>query len=155
MERRRGAAPLLLLAVLAAGTSLAAAVKPAKEPPSVDALETAKAAIRLKDFGKAAAELDRFAKKGDADAQYLLGSLCLSGLGVPVDTARARALFEEAARQKHARAAYSLATLLATAEPRDPIAAQRWLEEARRLGLTAAEETAQRKSLPLQFQPPI
>ena len=55
--------------------------------------------------------------------------------------------------QKHARAAYSLAASLAADEPRDPVAAARWLEEARRLGLAAAEQTTARKALPLQFRP--
>ena len=92
----------LLCALLAASAGDAASKSVAK--PAVDPLEGAKAALRLKEFARAATELEANAKKGNTEAQYLLASLYLNGLGVSVDLPRARALLEQAAGQKHARA---------------------------------------------------
>ena len=138
---------------LAAGL-LAAASAHAAQRAAADPLEPARAAIRVKEFDKARALLLPQARRGSADAQYLLGTLELSDLAGKPDPADARHWLELAAAQHHARAAWSLATLLATAEPPDP-AAKRWLDEAARLGLPAAEDTAARDALPMQFRPAL
>lgn len=55
-----------------------------------------------------------------------------NGTGVAVDKARAARLFEQAARAGDADAAFTLANMLRAGEgvPRDPVAAQRWLQRA-------------------------
>ena len=54
------------------------------------------------------------------------------GTGVAVDKARAARLFEQAAQAGDADAAFTLANMLRDGEgvPRDPRAAQRWLQRA-------------------------
>jgi TPR repeat protein len=55
-----------------------------------------------------------------------------NGTGVAVDKARAARLFEQAALQGDADAAFTLSNMLRDGEgvPRDPVAAQRWLQRA-------------------------
>ena len=102
----------------------------------VDPLEPVKTAIRLKNFGAAATTLQQLAAAGNVEAQYLLGVFCLNGVSGPRDPQAARSWFEKAANQGHARAAFSLAALLAEGDPPDPEGAQRWLKRARELGFT-------------------
>jgi len=128
--RSRGAlAALLLLGCCAA----AAAALPAAS----DRLDGVKKDIRLKNFAGAAASLQGLAAAGDAEAQYLLATFYLNGLNGPRDLAQARVWLEKAATQGHARAAFSLANLLANADPPDPQAADHWLGRARELGFSA------------------
>ena len=122
---------LAVLAVLAAGVALAAnphAFRPA------DPLESVKTAIRLKNFTAAATELQQLAARGNADAQYLLAVFYLNGLGGPRDPGQARIWLEKAAAQGDARAAFSLASLYAQADPPDTRNADRWLARAQALG---------------------
>jgi TPR repeat protein len=123
----RLAVTLVTLGFFAAGAAFAAA-RP------VDPLDAAKLAIRLKNFGSAALELQRLAAAGNSQAQYLLAAFYLNGLTGPRDPAQARHWLEKSAEQGYAPAAFSLATLLATAEPADPEAASHWLARARELG---------------------
>jgi ankyrin repeat protein len=138
----------VVAALLSSGAVMAAA------PVQSDPLEPARAAIRIKEFGAARALLQRLAASGSADAQYLLGCMELAGLTGPPDPAAARQWLEQAAAQAHARAAWSLATLLAIRDPSDA-AATRWLDEAVRLGVPAARDTVAREALPLQFRPAL
>ncbi len=64
--------------------------------------------------------LQRIAAKGDAEAQYLLGVFYLNGVTGPRNPTLARGWFEKSATQGNPRAAFSLATLLASADPPDP-----------------------------------
>lgn len=120
---------------------------------SVDRLEPAKAAIRVKDYAQASAVLAALAAQGDADAQYLLGTLHLAGLTTGADPAPVRALFEAAANEGHARAAYGLAALLANDAPADTAGARRWLETAAALGDEESRQLLDRNALPLEFKP--
>ncbi|HUL18603.1 MAG TPA: hypothetical protein VLV29_04985, partial [Steroidobacteraceae bacterium] len=106
---------------------------------AVDPLEPVKSAIRLKDFSAAAATLQQLAAGGNPEAQYLLGVFCLNGVNGPRDPQAARGWFEKAAGQGHARAAFSLAALLAESNPPDPEGAQQWLKRARELGFTTPQ----------------
>src|SRR5487761_72977 len=103
----------------------------AEQPAS---LATIKAEISLHDFDAAAAALERLAAEGNPEAEYLLGVFYLQGLDGPADTSLARHWLEKAASQSHARAAATLATLLAHSTPPDVEASQRWLARARALG---------------------
>ncbi len=137
----------LACALLASGGASAA-------QPATNLLEPAKAAIRVKDFTRARDALLPLARGGDAEAQFLLASILLAGLAGEPDVDEARRLLEQSATQQHARAAWSLATLLATGDPPDP-GAQKWFDEARRLGLPAAEDAAARGGLPFEFRPAV
>src|SRR6185295_1986537 len=139
-----------VLLIEAAGSHSCVAATRAPDP-----LESAKAAIRLKDYSRAATELERAAAGGNADAQYLLGTFALNGLVAERDTAKAKVWLEKAAANGHARAAYSLAALLANADPPDEAGARKWLEKSRTLGLQAAERTQARGALPLAFAPKV
>ena len=109
MARRKG--PIL---VLLFGLGVSAATLAAVRAP--DRFEEVKTAIRLKNFADAAARLQRMADTGDAEAQYQLAAFYLNGLNGPLDIPRARTYLEKAANQGHARAAFSLANLLAASE---------------------------------------
>jgi len=115
-----------------------------------DDLESAKAAIRVKDYETAAKLLNDNRSPG---ARYLLATLHLAGLGVAVDSVRAGDLLQAAAQQGEARAAYVLAGLLANEEPRDAMAAQRWLDRAAELRFAPALELQKQRLLPLAFRP--
>ena len=101
-----------------------------------------KTEIRLKNFSAAATALQQLAAGGNVEAQYLLGVFCLNGVSGPRDPQAARAWFEKAASQGHARAAFSLSALLAEADPPDPAGAQRWLKRAHELGFATPKTQA-------------
>ena len=124
-----------VVALCATGAAHAAA-------SAVDPLEPVKTAIRLKNFSAAAATLQQLASGGNVEAQYLLGVFCLNGVSGPRDPQAARSWFEKAANQGHARAAFSLAALLAAGDPPDSAGAQRWLKRAHELGFTAPQTQA-------------
>ena len=121
-----------LLALSAAGAAAAAGTT--STFGRTDALESVKAAIRLKNFGAAQSDLQRLAAAGNADAQYLLAAFYLNGLGGPRDVAQAKIWLEKSAAKGNSRAAFSLASLYADADPPDPQAAAHWLARARELG---------------------
>ena len=68
-------------------------------------------------------------------------------------SARLGRLFEEAAAKGHAKAAYALAAILASGDPRDPAGARRWLERAAALGDPVARDLLRRGVLPLEARP--
>ncbi|MDE2049694.1 MAG: SEL1-like repeat protein, partial [Gammaproteobacteria bacterium] len=105
-------------------------------------LATIKAEISLHDFDAAAAALAPLAAEGNPQAEYLLGVFYLEGLDGPADTGLARHWLEKAAAQNHARAAATLATLLAQSTPPDVEASQRWRARARALGYRPQQQTA-------------
>ena len=123
-----------LLALSTAGVNVAAAAGAAKPFARPDALEGVKTAIRLKNFGAAQSDLQRLAETGNADAQYLLAAFYLNGLAGARDPAQAKLWLEKSAAQGNSRAAFSLASLYADADPPDSQAAARWLARARELG---------------------
>ncbi|HYM34108.1 MAG TPA: hypothetical protein VET48_01870, partial [Steroidobacteraceae bacterium] len=115
-----------------------------------DNLESAKAAIRTKDYERAVKLLS---DQHTPSAQYLLATLYLAGLGVSVDNTHARELLESAAKQGEPRAAFALAGLLANQEPHDVSGAQQWLNRAAELRFAPAVELKKRNELPLTFRP--
>lgn len=131
------------------GIILSGAIAHAEE----SALEQARAAIRIKDYHKAVSVLQPSATGGDAQAQYLLAGIYRNGLAGEVDTDAARRLYEAAAKQNDAAAAFSLATTLASEEPRDPVKAGEWLRRAAAAGYAPAQEALKHGRLPMQFDP--
>src|SRR5215469_1872779 len=128
----RAAVRFALLALSAAGAAAAAGTT--NTFGRTDALEGVKASIRLKNFGAAQSELQRLAGAGNADAEFLLASFYLNGLGGPRDVAQAKLWLEKSAAHGNSRAAFSLASLYADADPPDPQAAAHWLARAHELG---------------------
>src|ERR1700757_723011 len=122
---------LTLLCVPIAQAIAAAPAAPAKSFGRTDPLESAKTAIRLKNFGAAQSDLQRLADAGNAEAQFLLASFYLNGLAGPRDAAQAKVWLEKAAAQGNSRAAFSLANLYAAAAPPDQQAAACWFAPAR------------------------
>lgn len=107
-ERARRVLSLLALTVFA-GASSAAPIKAVDGHR--DALEPAKAAIRVKDYARAANDLAKLANAGDADAQYLLACLYLNALVPSPDAGAARAWLQKATAQGNSRAKVSLEAL--------------------------------------------
>ena len=82
--------------------------------------------------------LERPALAGCADAQCAMGNFFHLALGTEVDGARAVSWYRQAAAQSHALACHCLGTLYVTgcgAVAPDPLESERWLAEAKRLGL--------------------
>jgi uncharacterized protein len=77
-------------------------------------------------------DLERRADANDRDAQTALGTLYETGDGVPLDPARAAALYRAAAAAGHTGAQINLATMYldGAGVPRDPAAAVEWLTKA-------------------------
>ena len=86
-------------------------------------------------------ELTTAAQRGDAGAQFLLGSRYDHGQGVPEDDAEAVRWYHLAAEQGHASAQYYLGYKFAQGEgvARDTGEAVRWLREAAGQGHAAAQ----------------
>ena len=63
-------------------------------------------------YAEAVADWQPLADKGDPDAQFNLGQAYKLGRGVPVDLARARALYAKAAAQGHAEAQANLGIIM-------------------------------------------
>jgi len=147
----------LLIASIGCSWLVAHAATPATPPRAGTAaarvVEPALAAIRLKEFARAATLLEPLAAQGQPDAQYLLASLYRTGLGVESDPAKEREWLTAAAAQGHANAAYSLALLFGREEPRNPAESRRWLERAAAAGHDMAKRSLQRGSLPMEFLP--
>src|SRR5690242_3321504 len=77
-------------------------------------------------------DLQRRADAGDRDAQTALGTLYETGDGVPLDPARAAALYRAAATAGHVGAQINLATMYldGAGVPRHPATAVEWLTKA-------------------------
>ena len=132
---------------------LTAVAVPLQAQSSGSAVETARAAIRIKEFARAVAVLRPAAVASDSQAQYLLASLLRVGLGSTADPPAARELLLAAANRGHAEAQYSLAASYANDDPRDLHEARRWLERAAAAGHPLARAAMDRNALPLQFIP--
>lgn len=117
--------------------------------------EPAQAQMRLKNFQKAAELLNALAAKQNPSAEYLLGTLYRSGLGVPADNEQARHWIESAAQHGHADAAYAMAALLADAPTPDTAAIQQWLQRAASGGHVLATRALADGIQPQRFQPNV
>ncbi len=118
-----------------------------------DVLDPVRAALRLKNFPQAATLLQQQAAAGNAQAQYLLGTLYRSGMGVTADADAARSWISKAAQQGYADAAYALAAMLASDAPVDAASVQRWLQIAAQAGHPLAIKALTAGIQPQRFQP--
>lgn len=116
-NRAAAALLLLLLAVPAAGAT---------------AMAEAEAALAREDYAVAVPLLEALAAKGDAGAQFRLGSLHSLGQGMPVDQRQAAAWFEKASAGGHHEATVTLANMYLSGlgVPRDESRALELFERA-------------------------
>jgi TPR repeat protein len=103
-DSRKGQAKVLLRAIL-----ILCALTPAFTLAATH--EAAEAAVRTRDFAKAAELYLEMAKAGDKDAQFALGNLYRSGRGVKKDYEQAFVWFSKAAEQGHVSAQYTTGTM--------------------------------------------
>ena len=78
---------------------------------------------------QALADLRARAEAGDAEAQFILGGIYVTGVGMPQDAAEAVAWYRRAAEQGDARAQYNLGGMYAEGlgVPPDAVEAHMWL----------------------------
>ena len=85
---------------------------------------------------QALADLRASAEAGDAEAQFILGGMYVTGVGVPQDAAEAVAWYRRAAEQGYARAQYNLGVIYAegVGVPQDAAEAVAWYRRAAEQG---------------------
>ena len=90
----------------------------------------------------ALADLRATAETGDAAAQFILGGMYVTGVGVPQDAAEAAAWYRRAAEQGHTRAQYNLGGMYAEglSVPPDAVEALMWLTIAAARSTVAERE---------------
>ena len=90
---------------------------------------------------QALADLRATAEAGDAAAQFILGGMYVTGVGVPQDDVAAVAWYRRAAEQGHARAQYNLGAMYAEGDgvPQDAAAAVAWYRRAAEQGDATAQ----------------
>jgi len=142
---------LALLAVVAAITT-AGGIASAAAPKPADSLESARLALRMRDFPAALAKLKQGATAGNADAQLLFGLVNLNGVGTPIDKAAAADWLSRSAAQNNATAVYVLAALAANRSDAQPGESQALLHKAAALGYPAAIEDERAGRMPLSPQ---
>lgn len=93
-----------------------------------------RAAARAGDFATAIAEWLPLAEAGDPEAQFNLGAVYESGLGVAADPNKAMGWYAQAAGQGHPRAQYNLGVMYAEGRgvERNDVRAATWMREAAR-----------------------
>src|SRR5262249_10184213 len=86
------------------------------------------------------------AQKGDAPAPFNLGQLYRLGQGIPVDLARARYWYQEAAARGNGQAQYNLGVMYENGHgvPEDPTEARAWFRRAAAQNVPGAQEALQR-----------
>ena len=128
----------LLAAMLLVVVPAIAAPAAPQRSPATDEVEAARLAIRTKQFSEAVQILQRNARGGSLDAQYLLGLALWNGVGVNADREAARASLLRAANGGHAAAAYALAALLGNGTVAERKEAATWLARAASAGYAPA-----------------
>ena len=95
----------------------------------------------LRPAAQALADLRARAEAGDAEAQFILGGMYVTGVGVPQDDVEAVAWYHRAAEQRHARAQYNLGVIYAEGRgvPQDAAAAVAWYRRAAEQGDARAQ----------------
>ena len=90
---------------------------------------------------QALADLRASAEAGDAEAQFILGGIYITGVGVPHDAAEAVAWYRRAAEQGHARAQYNLGGMYREGRgvPQDAAGAVAWYRRAAEQGHARAQ----------------
>ena len=139
----------------AAGQPRAASQVAAAQVAAAPVLDPVRMAIRTKDFAGAQRLLEQLARGGNADAQYLLGTLLLASPQGDPDPVGAGKWLQQAAGSGNPRAAYMLSVLAATATPVDVPAATHWLEVAAKDGVGPAVELQKLGRLPMSFLPAV
>ncbi len=99
------------------------------------------AAYHEKDYGKAAEAWAPLAEKGDAAAQYYLGTLYAEGKGVSQNDATAFLWFERSAKQGNPDAQYNVGASYAagTGVPKSYAEAAKWFQRAADQGMVFAQ----------------
>lgn len=123
-----------LLGALAIAAALGA-------PAAAGPLEDANDAYREKAYAKAAELWRPLAEKGDAEAQYSLGTLYAEGKGVEQNDATAFLWFQRAANQGVAAAQYNVGASYATGAGigKSDVDAARWFRRAADQGMPFAQ----------------
>jgi len=113
----------------------------AHKPVSAGALEDGMAAYRAKEYPKAAELWQPLAEKGEAEAQFYLGTLYAEGQGVSHDDATAFKWFERAANQGNAMAQYNVGASYAagTGVAKSYPDAAKWFRRAADQGVVFAQ----------------
>ncbi len=90
------------------------------------------AAYNRHDYATALQELKPLAEQGDSDAQFILGQMYYSGMGVPPHLAEAVTWYRKAAEQGHGLAQFKLGLMYDVGEgvPKDIVLAHMWLDLA-------------------------
>ena len=127
-----------LTLVLVVLISLAGKVLPAA---AQDALDQGLAAYRSADYAKAAEIWRPLAEKGDAAAQYRLGTLYAEGKGVAQDDKEAFKWFQRAAEKGDASAQYNVGASYAAGVgvAKDETEAAKWFRRAAEQGMPFAQ----------------
>ena len=112
-------------------------------------LESAKLALRTKQFDQAVRALNLLAKQGDATAQYLAGLSALNGLAGTTSRSTAKDWLRAAAQQRHAAASFVLASILSDEVPRPVDEIRRLVEQSAAAGYLPAQ-SALKHGMPLQ-----
>jgi len=123
-----------LLGALAIAAALGA-------PAAAGPLEDANDAYREKAYAKAAELWRPLAERGDAEAQYSLGTLYAEGKGVEQNDATAFLWFQRAAHQGVAAAQYNVGATYATGAGigKSDVDAARWFRRAADQGMAFAQ----------------
>lgn len=108
--------------------------------PALGDKDAALRAYERRDFQKALREWQELAKKGNAEAEFELGSMYEKGEGIRADLGQAIRWYWKAAYQGFGQAQSSLGLLYASGRgvPRDSIQAHLWLNLASRNGVVEA-----------------
>jgi TPR repeat protein len=123
-----------LLGVLAVAAALGG-------PAAAGPLEDGSTAYHAKEYVKAADLWRPLAEKGDAAAQYFLGTLHAEGKGVEQNDATAFLWFQRAANQGHAEAQYNVGASYAegTGVAKSDADAAKWFQRAANQGMAFAQ----------------
>jgi TPR repeat protein len=110
-------------------------------PAGAGPLEDGNAAYQEKDYAKAVELWRPLADKGDATAQYSLGTLYLEGKGVEQNDATAFLWFQRAANQGHAVAQYNVGASYAAGAgvAKSDVDAAKWFQRAANQGMVFAQ----------------
>jgi TPR repeat protein len=110
-------------------------------PAAAGPLEDGNVAYREKEYAKAAELWQPLAEKGNAEAQYFLGTLYAEGKGVAPNDATAFMWFERAANQGNAGAQYNVGASYATGAgtARNDAEAAKWFRRAANQGMVFAQ----------------
>lgn len=110
-------------------------------PAVAGPLEDGMAAYHDKEYGKAVALWQPLAERGDAAAQYYLGTLFAEGNGVAQDDATAFSWFQRAAKQGNAAAQYNVGASYAagTGVAKSSEDAAKWFRRAADQGFPFAQ----------------